>query len=331
MKRTGNLIPDIADMNNLYFAFHKASKAKRGKSEVLLYEKNLDRNLKKLRCQILKAEVSVGNYHYFKIFDPKERVICAASFPERVLHHALMNICHPVFEKQFIYHTYATRPGKGTYAALDKSKEYVKKYRWYAKLDVRKYFDSISHAKLYDLLRRKIKDYSLLKIFSDIISSYSVTEGKGIPIGNLTSQYFANYFLSPADHFAKEKLRIPGYIRYMDDILIFEKGQESLKNKMKLFRDFVEDNFCLRYKPAIINKTEIGVSFLGYRIFPGFVKLNKVSKRRFIRKMSNYKYLLKTGEWCQEEFSRHVLPLIAFTDYANTKTMRYNLLYNENA
>ena len=239
MKRAGYLIPEIAAYENLYLAFYKAAKTKRTLSEVVDFEATLDVNLRQLQKQILSANLEVGNYHYFKIYDPKERIICAAAFPERVLHHAIMNICHPYFERQLIYSTYATRIGKGTYAALDKAKVYVKKYDFYAKLDVRKYFDNISHQVLIELLNRILKDKTLLKIFENILSSYSTVEGCGIPIGNLTSQYFANYYLSPADHFAKEILKIPGYVRYMDDILLFENDKTLLKEKLNLFENFV--------------------------------------------------------------------------------------------
>jgi RNA-directed DNA polymerase len=235
MKRVGNLIEEIASYDNLYVAFCKASKSKRNKVEVLKYESNLDINIQLLQEQILSGNIDIGNYHYFTIYDPKERVICAASFPERVLHHAVMNICHPYFEKHLIYHTYATRIGKGTYAALDKAKEFVKRYSWYAKLDVRKYFDSISHDLLFQFLSRMFKDKILLEIFQKIIRSYEVSCGIGIPIGNLSSQYFANYYLSGADHYAKEQLHIGGYVRYMDDILLFEDENHVLKEKVKGF------------------------------------------------------------------------------------------------
>lgn len=330
MKRATNLISQISDYENLYLAFYKAANAKRAKEEVLLFESNLDNNLTLLQKQILSSSVDVGNYHYFKIFDPKERTICAASFPERVLHHAIMNICHPYFERQLICHTYATRIGKGTYAALDKAKEYVKKYEFYAKLDVRKYFDNISHHVLNELLFRIFKDKVLLQIFENIISSDSVSNACGIPIGNLTSQYFANYYLSPADHYAKEILKIPGYIRYMDDILLFDNDKCELKNKLKSFNAFVSTKLLLEFKPVVLNYTRKGVSFLGYRIFPDIIRLNNTSKRRFCKKINKYQVLLAKGIWSQSEFARHVLPLVSFTEYAQTKQLRKKMIVYDN-
>jgi len=330
MKRTGNLIDNIAAIENLYSAFFKAAKGKRGKPEVVCYEKDLDKHLYVLQNQILSGSIDIGHYHYFKIFDPKERVICAASFPERVLHHAIMNLCHSHFERQLIYHTYATRVGKGTYAALDSAKEYVEKYTLFAKLDVRKYFDSISHIVLINQLSRIFKDKLLLKIFESIINSYEVTQQRGIPIGNLTSQYFANYYLSGADHYAKETLKIKGYARYMDDILLFENDMDLLKNKLTAFSSFINEKLLLELKRPIINYTAKGVSFLGYVLLPNAVKLNQNSKQRFCKKIGNYQRLLDNGKWSQQEFSRHTLPLIAFTEYANSKHLRSKIIHYDN-
>ena len=142
MKRENNLIEQIADPDNLRLAFWKARKAKDGKMEVAEYRKNLDKNLLLLRDNLLTGNVDVGNYYYFTIYDPKERKICAAAFHERVLHHAIMNVCHANFEKFQVYSSFASRLGKGTYAAIEKAKAYQQQFKWFLKLDVRKYFDS---------------------------------------------------------------------------------------------------------------------------------------------------------------------------------------------
>ncbi len=154
MKRAGNLINKISEIDNLYLAFWKAKRGKSLKTEYINYENNLEENILLLQEQIIKGSLDIGNYHYFTIHDPKKRTICAASFPERVLHHAIMNVCHNVFEKHLIYHTYATRPNKGTHKAIAYAQKNVKKYSWFAKLDVRKYFDIIDHLILENLLSR---------------------------------------------------------------------------------------------------------------------------------------------------------------------------------
>ena len=347
MKRYGNLIEQISEYKNLNYAFYKAAKSKRIKPEVILYEKELEKNLLILQKEIQTGNVNVGNYHYFKILDPKERMICAASFPERVLHHAIMNICHPVFEKKLIHTTYATRPEKGIYKAIELAKKSVIKYKYVAKLDVRKYFDSISHTILMQKLQTIFKDLRLLLIFHKIISNYSkkstnvspsltnlpqalsnVSHNRtGIPIGNLTSQYFANFYLSPADRFAKEILKIPSYIRYMDDMLLFFNKKLELKNYVKNFISFIENNLDLKIKPHQIYSQIQGVPFLGYKILPYQVRLNSNSKKRFIRKYNKYISNLEQGIWTEKEYQLHILPLFAFLLHADTKSLRKNIIF----
>lgn len=326
MRRTGYLIDEISDMDNLYLAYYKASKGKHSKEIVQSYSKNLISNLRILQYQIRSGNISVGKYHYFTIVDPKQRQICAASFDERVLHHALMNICHPYFDSRLIFDTYATRPKKGIYAALEKGKKAAIRYSYVGKLDYRKYFDSISHDILKTKLRKLFKDNLLLSIFDQIIDSYSTTENCGIPIGNLTSQYFANYYLSDLDHFIKESMRIPVYLRYMDDMLLFEQDKELLQKNIQIIDKLSTDYLQLTLKSPIINKTSQGVSFLGYTLKPNLLLLNGRSKRRFKNKLHKYIKLLNTNKWNESEYQNHILPLLAFVKYAYTKRYRKNII-----
>ena len=283
MKRIGFLINDIASLDNLYSAYYKAKRGKSLNKDVLIFSEKLDYNIRKLQSQILSGNVEVGNYHYFKIFDPKERVICAASFPERVLHHAIMNICHKYFDATLVYDTYATRIGKGTYKAIERAMEGAKLYKFVLKLDVRKYFDSISHDVLKSKLRTLFKDPLLLIVFNKIIDSYSVNEGFGLPIGNLTSQYFANYYLSYIDHYMKEVQKVPLYVRYMDDILIFGDDKSSINRAYSCISLLMNEHY-LQLKQPIAIKTYNGIPFLGYKIYPNKVLLSARSKKRFINK-----------------------------------------------
>lgn len=328
MKRVGNLIEKIADINNLYLAFYKASKGKFYNSEVQDYYFSLSDNIKKLQLEILTTNVNVGNYKLFTIKDPKVRTICAASFEERVLHHALMNICHEYFDKNLIYDTYATRIDKGTYAAIDKAKLGINNFQYVVKMDFRKYFDSISHSILKKKLTKIFKDSQLLNIFDQIIDSYSTIENFGIPIGNLTSQYFANFFLSEIDHYAKEVLKIPIYIRYMDDILIFENDKEKMNNDIKIMKELSSNPIttALLLKPVVLNSCKYGTSFLGYKISPHKILLNKTSKKRFIKKINFYDFYLQSEVWSQKEYQNHIIPLISFTQKAYTKRFRKQLI-----
>lgn len=326
MKRAGNLYNKIADPDNLRLAFVKAAKGKAAKKDVQDFRKDLGKNLNLLRNQLLATDVELGNYNYFTIYDPKERVICAAAFPERVLHHAIMNICHPYFEKYQIYDSYATRIDKGTYAAIERACNFNKNNYWYLKLDIRKYFDNIDHGILLNLLSNRFKDKHLISLFKKIIDSYETYAGKGIPIGNLTSQYFANLYLATADHYAKEKLKIKNYVRYMDDIVLWSTNKEELKQNGNLFREFIAENLNLNFKQYQLNKITNGLPFLGYRIFKSKIKLSTRSKTRYKKKIFEYSYKLKAGIWDEKEYQNHMLPLIEFTNHANAKSYRRNLI-----
>jgi hypothetical protein len=161
MKRVGYLIDDIVDMNNLYLAYYKAKRRKNYNNAIYEYEKNLQVNLTVLKNEILSSKIKTGNYNYFKIYDPKERIICAAPFEQRVMHHALMNVCHTYFEKKQIFDSYACRIGKGTYSALERAKQFTVSNEYFLKLDYRKYFDSLSHEVLKNQLNKIFKDKKL--------------------------------------------------------------------------------------------------------------------------------------------------------------------------
>lgn len=327
MKRAGNLYDAICDPDNLRLAWIKAKRGKEGKKDVICYGKHLHRNLNLMRDQLLSGEPEIGHYHFFTIYEPKERLICAASFPERVLHHAIMNICHPVFEKFQIYHSYATRIGKGQYAALNYAKVSQKKFAWFCKLDIRKYFDSISHHLLMHHLHRLFKDEKLLALFEKLIKSYHASPNHGLPIGNLTSQYFANFFLAVSDHYLLEKVRVPAYVRYMDDMVFWHHSKTTLIDAKTQLVSYLKSHLGLECKPACINTSNNGLPFLGYVVFPVRVRLNRKSKQRFIKKYKIAESMLESNEWTQADYARHMLPLIAFTKKANTHVLR-NKIFN---
>ncbi|MGZ2368703.1 RNA-directed DNA polymerase [Ancylomarina sp. YFZ004] len=262
------------------------------------------------------------------MYNPKERLICAASFPERVLHHALMNICHSVFEKQQIFHSYATRINKGTYAALHQAAINHKKHLFYLKLDVRKYFASINYMVLKDMLQRKYKDMLLLAIFEQIIDSYCINVGKGLLIGNLTSQYFANYYLSFADRYILQQLKISAYVRYMDDMVLWSNNKADLLNASKSVIFYLEKELDLSLKTFVLNTNKHGLSFLGYRLYLNKTTLTHSSKKRFVSKTKLYEYKFKKNIWSQTEYQQHILPLLAFVYHADTKALRSELFHN---
>jgi RNA-directed DNA polymerase len=322
MKRQGYLIEPIAELSNLELAYYKARRGKAEKASVRAFSKDIWGNLRALRAQILAGEAAVGGYHYFTVYDPKKRQICAAPFAQRVLHHALMNVCHPFFEKAQIADSFASRLGKGTYAALERAKGFNRRYAWYLKLDARKYFDSIHLGVLRQQLCRMFKDAQLLRIFDAILDSYETLPGRGVPIGNLTSQYFANHYLSPADHFAKETLRLPGYVRYMDDMVLWHEDKDALLEAGQRFEEYIQARLRLELKPFCLNRNTSGLPFLGYLLYPEVTRLAQRSRKRYIRKSALYEHMLETGQWSQEDFQRHLMPLTAFTQHAEARAFR---------
>ena len=272
-------------MKNLYLAFWKAQKSKTNKIAVKNFRRGLSENLKNLVADFLDNNVKMGKYSYFTIYDTKERTICAASFRERVIQHAVMNICDEVFEKYQIYDSYACRKGKGVDVCLKRTVYFCRKFKWYLKLDVHKYFDSIDHDILFRLLCRKFREPDLLKFFFDLIESYEIEKNKGIPIGNLLSQYFANMYLAVLDHELKERLRLKGYVRYMDDFICFADDKKTLKELYFWIENFLHKELSLELNKMQLNRCLNGIPFLSYRVYPYGLRLSLKAKHRYKTKI----------------------------------------------
>ena len=323
MKRIGNLYARIAEPENLRLAFLKAVRGKRGKAEVLSYRGSLDANLQLLRSQLLSGRLDVGHYHFFTVYDPKERIICAASFPERVLHHAIMNVCEPVLERYAIHDSYACRTGKGMHAAVLRAQAFARKYPWHLKLDIRKYFDSIDHQKLMELLERRIKDAEVLRAVGGILETYETDPGRGLPIGNLLSQHLANFYLGHLDHHVKEVLRTKGYVRYMDDFVLWGAEKGELRERLDDIRLFLRESLGLVLKDNVqLNRSSSGLPFLGYRIFPDRLALGPRARRRFSIRMRGYEQEYIAGAWSEPVLARHTEALLSYVCFADSLGFR---------
>lgn len=312
MRRAGNLIERMADPENIRLAYLRAIRGKCHKASVQAFGRRLDEEVRRIREGLLSGSMTWGPYHQFRVYDPKERLICAAPFRDRVAQHAIMALCEASFESYQIYDSYACRRGKGLDGALARAQRHARYSRWYAKLDVRKYFDSIDQEILKGLLRRRFKDARLLTAFDALIESWSSAPGKGIPIGNLSSQYFANHYLGVWDHFCVESLLTSRYVRYMDDFVAWGNDKERLKDWAEAARSFLQEQLGLEVKPLCLNACIRGMTFLGYRVFPGVTLLSRRSRVRFRRKLRTYHDLYERDLWDEEETARHVEPLCAF-------------------
>ena len=210
MKRATDLYPRITERDNLRLGFYRALRGKRDRNDVREFASRLDANLSEMAIRLQSGAIAVGRCSQFTIHDPKRRIITAPCFPERVLHHAIMNVCEPEFERFLIDDTYACRRGRGRIAAVQRARGFSARFPVALKFDVRKYFDSISHELLMAQLRRRFKDGRLLDLFQKIVEAYQTEPGTGLPIGSLTSQHLANFYLAPFDRFVKEILRTAG-------------------------------------------------------------------------------------------------------------------------
>jgi RNA-directed DNA polymerase len=325
MKRIGNIFEQVIEPENLRLAFWKASRSKRHRPDQRAFADNLDVEVRRMREGLVRGEFPVGNYTRFMIYDPKEREICAAAFPERVLHHALMNVCEPYFEKWLIFDTYACRKGKGQFKAVRRAQEFARSNKWFLKADVRKFFDSVPHDRLKALLRRRFKDILLLQWFDRIIDTYETQPGCGLPIGNLTSQYFANFYLDPLDRLVKEKLGVKGFVRYMDDFALWHNSKAELKKLRNEIVSFSEESLGLKLKgEPYLNRVRHGMDFLGMRVFADMVRLNRRSKQRFSARIRQYEWMLAEGQLLESDFQERVTALTAFTRQADTLEWRRN-------
>ncbi len=327
MRRAGNLYEKICTRENLQLAFLKAARGKSNRREVMVFRRNLNENLKLLQTGLLDLSPDLGRYRFFKVFDPKERLICAAPFSERVLHHAVMNICEPRLDAYAIYDSYACRLGKGGFKALARAREFAGKNRCYLKLDIRKYFDSIDHQILMSLLERRFKDKKLLQLFHKILQTYHIEPGKGLPIGNLISQHLANFYLGHFDHWLKEKRQIKPYLRYMDDFLVFTDRISELKTELHLIENFLGSELGLKLKNTVqLNYCRKGISFLGFRVFFDRMLLSPQSRKRFIAKFRFYEKEWQNHRWDEKTLQRHVAALVGSTELAHAFGFRKSVI-----
>ena len=307
MKRATSLFNQIIDYENIRLAWLKARKGKSSKLVVRRFSQNVNSNLIKVQNNLKSNPPVLSSYTQFTIFDPKERVISVVPFIDRVMHHAIMNILEPVFERQFIFHTYACRKNKGSHKAVLYAHEKARKYKYFIKLDVRKYFDNIDHEILKGLLQHIIKDKKCLNLLSHIIDSYGLgKQGKGLPIGNLTSQFFANFYLSVLDHYILEELKPCGYVRYMDDFILFSNSKNELNLFLEKINQFCVGKLKLELKPHILGRCKDGFSFLGYLINNYEIKLTQKSRRRKLIKLKRLNYNLEVGKMLEEEYVTRV-------------------------
>lgn len=313
MKRVGNLWHQILERDNLARAFHQAARGKRQKIEVRRFAEKLDENLAQLRCELNDRRFEIGQYHVFEVHDPKQRTIHAARFPERVFHHALMNLCEPVLERQAVDHSYACRKGKGRMKAIEAAQKAARSGAWHLKLDIRKYFESIPQERLIGRLHRVFKDPEVLYWFEKILRGHRPQEGRGLPIGSLTSQHLANFYLGTLDRCCHALPGVNAYCRYMDDFVCWGAEKKDLLAAGRAIQALVEEELGLALKhPPCPQRSARGMDFLGYRIFPSHLELNRRSKVRYCRRLRLIQKLQERGDITETGVQHRLTALTAF-------------------
>ncbi|MEZ5538248.1 MAG: reverse transcriptase/maturase family protein [Thiolinea sp.] len=328
MKRKRLLLADIAAQDNLLLAVWKAARGKRHREDVIRFTATLDEQLEKLSGAILDLNVPQGEYREFSIEDPKPRRIHAACFADRVLHHAIMNLAEPVFERTLVDSTFACRPGKGVHKAVAKVQENIRRYPWYVKTDISGYFPAIDHAILFKLLQRRFKGDDFLYLLWRIIDSWHDQTGKGLPIGSFTSQHFANYYLDGADRFLLEKLKVSAHVRYMDDIVFWCRSKTDALECLAELTQFLQVERQLQLKPGtLISRSKQGMSFCGYRVLPGAVLLSRRKRHRYQQLRQYWESCRLKGDISDLELQHAYSSVHAITLYADSQKWRKKNLY----
>ena len=275
-------LTDIVQRDNLAKAAFLAARGKRSRFGVQRYLRDLDANLNELSEAVLEDGYIPQPLREFVIRDPKHRIIHAPGFRDRVLHHAIILQAGPQIDRTLIDDSFACRLNKGSIAAVMRAQHFSRRSDWFLKVDVAKYFHSINHELLFERLRRRFKGMEFLNLLDRIIAGFHSAPGKGLAIGALTSQYFANLYLNDADRWLIARNDVRGYVRYMDDMLCWFDSKAAALRTLSELGEFLRDHLALKLKAnSQVNRTERGLSFCGHRIFPAIIRLTKRRQRLY--------------------------------------------------
>jgi len=345
-KSFDNLYPKLVDFGNLHAAWRKAAKGKRGCPAAAGFELNLGDELIRLQRELIDLTWQPGEYYSFTLRDPKRRLVSAAPFRDRVVHHALCNVTEDIFENTFIGDSYPNRQGKGTHAALHKAQSLMRRYPYVLQCDIRQFFPSIDHAVLEAILFRKIADERVRELMRRVIASgagihdadyrmvyfpgddlFAVNRPRGLPIGNLTSQLWANIYLNELDQFVKRQLRCQGYVRYVDDFLLFAEDKRRLWDWKAAIREFLVGlRLALHERSSTVYPVTNGIPFLGFRSYPEYRRLKRRNGVNFQRRLQRYYRGYTRGELSRDALNQRVLGWIAHVSLADTWGLRRSLL-----
>jgi hypothetical protein len=336
----------VYDFANLYAAFRKARRGKRSRPEVAAFEYDLEAELLDLRDELSAFTYRPGPYRSFIVRESKRRLVSAAPFRDRVVHHALVSVIEPVFERRFIADSYANRVGRGTHRALDRCQGFAQRYSYVLQCDVRQFFPSIDYTILRARLARHIPDEGTMWLVDRVLESgigvldeeYSmvwfpeddlmaVFRLRGLPIGNLTSQFWANVYLDDLDQFVKRRLRCPAYLRYVDDFLLFADDKPTLWAwREAIIERLARLRLTLHEGRAQVYPVSEGIPFLGFRVYPDYRRLKSSRGHAFRRRLKALVGQCRNGDLSTDRLTAAVQGWVAHTAHGDTWGLRRAVL-----
>ncbi len=353
MKAYGNLYSELCSYENLELAFKKARKRKTKKDYVIEFEANLENNLLQLKNELQTFSYQPLPLTNFVVRDPKTRKISASHFRDRVVHHAICNMIEPIFEPRFIYDSFANRKGKGTHKAIKRFEYFLGKVGinrksvppphevdenyvsgFALKADIRHYFDSVDHQILLEILRNRIKDTEVIWLIKRILEHHkSEVPEKGMPLGNITSQIFANIYLNELDQFVKHKLKAEYYLRYVDDFIILHLDRTTLECWQAEISIFLRKRLDLELHPekSRVIPLRKGITLLGFRVFYQYKLLKKSNARRIWKRLERFRQKYEEGEMDRKEVVRSLEGWLAYASFADSYNFRRRVMakFNE--
>ncbi len=346
MKTYKHLYPDLCGFENLYLAYLLAKKGKSGKTSVADFMRKREDEIFALQDELRAKTYKPGAYHSFFVHDPKKRLISAAPFRDRVVHHALCNLIEPIYEARFIEDSYANRVGKGTHKAIDRAQQFARRYAYVLQCDIRQFFPSIDHETLFVVLSRYIADKDVLWLIERILQSgvgvlseeyemkyfagddlFAVNRPRGLPIGNLTSQFWANVYLNELDQFVKRELKGKAYIRYVDDFLLFGDDKSVLhQSRRAIIQKLAELRLTLHEGSAQVYPVHTGIPFLGFRIYPEYRRLKARRSLAFRRKLRAMAKEAREQDFLLPKLQASVQGWVNHVRYGDTWQLRKSVL-----
>ncbi len=330
MKRFGGLFDRVVAFDNLVAATRRASRGKARSTDVCRFARDIECEVLAIQRELLEGTYRPSPYTTFTVHDPKQRQITVAPFRDRVVHHAVCGVMEPYFERVFVHDSYACRRGKGTHRAIARAQRFARRSEFFLKLDVRSFFHSVDHGVLLDRLAERFVDARLLELVERIVRHPvpNCPSGRGLPIGNLTSPHFANFYLDALDHFVVTDLRPVGYVRYMDDLLVFADDKPTLHALRTRVREFLGDRLALELKEEATRLAPIrqGVPFLGRRIHPGLVRIRRENLRRSLRRWRRRRRSFARGGLGIDDLARSEGAIFAHLGQADSGRLRQGIV-----